>query len=550
MFDWVTKDTRTFMGRGYTEDGESVEDRVGGIVDAFEDRLDKMGVFNSAKLSDKLHEYLARGYVSLSSPIWSNYGRERGLPISCNGSHIPDSIAGMKYKDAEIAMMTKNGAGTSAYLGDIRPRGTPISGGGYADGVSLAAGMHESTISLISQGSVRRGNIAETYPIEGDDFWEFMSFREEGSLIQNVSLGVTVTDDFMRKVEARDTESLKRWAAVIKKRFESGYPYVMFIDTVNRNKPVWYNYHKINASNLCQEISLPATEDESFVCCLMSMNLDLFDEWKDTDAVEVAIWFLDTVIEEYIDKAAGMPFMDAAVKFAKRHRALGLGVLGYHSYLQRNMIPFESFEARAANVRMHKVIAERADRTSRDIADELGEADVCKGYGRRNTTVMAIAPTTSSSFILGQVSPGIEPLASNYYTKDLAKGSFTYRNPRLKEVLDTYSKDDEDTWSIILSNGGSVQSLDFLSDDEKDVFKTFSEIAPLEVIRQAAARQKYIDQSQSLNLLIDPDAPLKDVNALMFEAWRSGVKNLYYQRGTNPAQEAAKNIMACSACEA
>lgn len=551
-YDWANDDVRKFMSRGYLLDGETIEERVDDIADTFSGHLVSMGlpVSNAVWQADKLHDAISNGWVSLSSPVWANYGRKRGLPISCNGSYIPDSIEGMKLKDAEIAVMTKHGSGTSAYLGDIRPRGTPVSAGGYADGVSLPAGMHEATIGLISQGNVRRGNIADYYPIEGDDFWEFIGLREEGSPIQNISLGITVTDAFMNSVIKREPEPMKRWAAVLKKRFETGYPYVVFIDTVNKEKPECYKDMPIYASNLCAEIALPSSIDESFVCCLSSVNLDRYDEWKDTDTVDVMIYFLDTVIQEYINKTEGMMFMEAPRRFTIRHRALGLGTLGYHSYLQRNSIAWESDDAWRFNKEVHKAIRERANKASEQLAEWFGEPEVCKGHGRRNTTLMAIAPTTSSSFILGQVSPSIEPLASNYFTKDLAKGAFTYRNPELEKVLDKYDRNDDETWMNILDRGGSVQHLDFLSHHEKEVFKTFSEIAPIQVITQAAIRQPYIDQSQSLNLMIHPDAPLKEVNELIILAWQIGVKSLYYQRGTNPAQEAVKNIMACSACEA
>jgi ribonucleoside-diphosphate reductase alpha chain len=286
------------------------------------------------------------------------------------------------------------------------------------------------------------------------------------------------------------------------------------------------------------------------VCDLSSMNALYYDEWKDTDAVELLVYFLDAVMEEYITKTDGMPFMEHARNFAIRQRAIGVGILGWHSYLQSKMIPFEGFEAKSLNVQIAKTIKDKAIQASEQLATWFGEPELLEGYGRRNVTLMAIAPTTTSSFVLGQVSPSIEPLRSNYFTKDLAKGKFTYRNPYLANLLESYNKNDRDTWRSILEKDGSVQHLEFLRDNEKDVFKTFSEISPLEVVQQAAARQKHIDQSQSLNLLIDPKTPLKDVNELMFTAWELGVKSLYYQRGTNPAQEAAKNIMECSACEA
>lgn len=300
----------------------------------------------------------------------------------------------------------------------------------------------------------------------------------------------------------------------------------------------------------CSEIMLPSSIDESFVCNLASMNLLTFDEWEKTDAVEVMIYFLDAVMEEYINKTTGIKYMEPSNNFARRWRALGLGQLGWHSYLQSKMIPFESAEAYMYSIKISKYIDEKSLVASKQLAIEYGEPEGLKGYGVRNLTRCAIAPTTSSSFILGQVSPSIEPLASNYFTKDLAKGKFTYKNPYLVNLLSKYNKNDDETWFSVLQHGGSVQHLEFLSKEEKDVFKTFSEITPLSIVQQAAARQKYIDQSQSLNLLISPEVPIKDVNSLMIEAWKLGVKSLYYQRGTNPAQQLVREILNCKSCEA
>ena len=320
---------------------------------------------------------------------------------------------------------------------------------------------------------------------------------------------------------------------------------------MNKNAPIWYRDKgiKIHASNLCSEICLPADTNNSFVCDLSSMNLLFYDEWKNTDAVEILTFFLDAVMEEYIEKTKNLPFMNKAHNFAKNHRALGTGGLGWHSYLQSKSIAFESTEAKIKNVQIWKFIEEKTKQASQRMASLYGEPAMLKGYGMRNSTLVAIAPTTSSSFILGQVSPSIEPLNSNYFVKDLAKGKFTYRNPYLQMVLANYNKDDNKTWKSILSHGGSVQHLEFLSEHEKMVFKTFGEISQKEIVIQAAARQKYIDQSQSLNLMIHPDTPLKDVNELMLFAWEEGVKTLYYQRGTNPSQELARNILNCVSCE-
>ena len=544
-FEWANEASRQVVERGGLQEGETLESR-------YWDMAQKLGEYmQDPSMADRFYDYMGRGYYSIATPILANFGRETGLPISCNNSYVSDNVADMLYKAAEIGMMTKHGAGTSAYLGDVRARGEPIKGGGKADGCYLPAKLIQTNVTSISQGTVRRGNAAVYTDADSPDIHEFLLFREEGSDIQDLSLGVCISDDFMRGVQAGEPERMQVWRKIIRKRFESGYPYIIFSDTVNRGAPDVYKDlgRVINGSNLCAEIALSSTEDESFVCDLSSMNALFFDEWCDTDAVALLVYFLDAVMEEYINKTAGMPFMKHARNFAIRQRAIGVGILGWHSYLQSKMIAFESFEAKGLNVKIPKTIMNDAYCASIKLANKFGEPPMLKGYGRRNVTLMAIAPTTTSSFVLGQVSPSIEPLRSNYFTKDLAKGKFTYRNPYLQELLKSYGKDDRETWRSILETDGSVAHLKWLTQDERNVFKTFSEISPLEVIQQAASRQKFIDQSQSLNLLIDPKTPLKDVNTLMFTAWGLGVKSLYYQRGTNPAQEAAKNIMECSVCE-
>ena len=454
-------------------------------------------------------------------------------------------------KTAEVGMQTKMGAGTSGYYGALRSRGEPIKSGGTADGPVHFMNLTETTVDVVAQGNVRRGSFAAYLDISSPDIMEFLDAREEGSSIINMSLGVCIGDDWMQEMIDGDPDKRTVWARVLRKRRESGYPYLFFKDTVNKNKPRVLRQKDISiwASNLCSEICLPSSEDESFVCNLASMNILKADEWMETDAVETMIWFLDAVMEEYIEKTEEIQFMQSANNFAKRWRALGLGQLGWHSYLQSKMIAFESFDAHLLSVKISKFIDDRSLEASKELAIEYGEPEGMLETGERNLTRTAVAPTTSSSFILGQVSPSIEPLASNYFTKDLAKGKFTYRNPYLKDCLAEHGKDNEETWVDILKHGGSVQHLEFLSQNEKDVFKTFSEITPLSIVQQAGARQKYIDQSQSLNILIHPDVPAKDVNALLIEGWKLGVKTFYYQRSANPAQELVRDIMNCAACE-
>jgi len=543
---WANEESRLFLSRGYIDGNMTAEERVREIAKEAERILEMEG------FADKFYHYMSRGFYSLSSPVWSNFGTKKGLPISCNGVWIDDSIESILEKVAEVGMQTKMGAGTSGYLGELRPRGTEIRTGGKADGPVHYANMFETTVDIISQGNVRRGSMAVYLDIESPDITEFLEAREEGSSIQNLSLGVCVGDQWMNEMIEGDADKRGIWARILRKRRESGYPYIFFKDTVNNNKPqVLKDKNKtIWASNLCSEIALPSSHDESFVCNLASMNALMFDEWSHTDAVETMIYFLDAVMSEYIAKLEGNKFMQSSYNFAKRWRALGLGILGWHSYLQSKMIPFESFQAQMETVKMSKFMDDHSMAATKELAAIYGEPEGMEGYGQRNLTRTAIAPTTSSSFILGQVSPTIEPLASNYFTKDLAKGKFTYKNPFLAKLLEEKGKNDFDTWESILKRGGSVQHLDFLTQDEKDVFKTFSEITPITIVQQAAVRQKYIDQAQSLNLMIHPEVSAKDVNSLIIEGWRLGVKTFYYQRSANPAQELVRNIMECAVCEA
>lgn len=542
---WLNEDSRTFLRRGYLKKGQTAEQRVREIAESAEKILQIEGY------ADKFEKYMKRGYYSLSSPIWSNFGNDRGLPISCNGSVIDDNMDSILFKIAEVGMMTKHGAGTSAYFGKLRERGAPISVGGKSSGSAHFAESFDNITNIVSQSNIRRGSFAGYQDLEHPDIEEWLEMREEGHSIQDMSLGVCVGDEWMQEMIDGDKNKRKIWLRVIRKRFETGYPYIFFRDNVNNNKPEVYKDKNLSIthSNLCSEISLYDSPTESFVCDLSSLNAYTYDEWKQTDAVEVLTYFLDAVMTEYIEKTKNIPFLLHAHNFAKNQRALGIGTLGWHSFLQKKSIPFESMEAKLINVEMWKLIKEKSYNASKQLADLYGEPELLKGYGMRNVTTMAIAPTTSSSFILGQVSPSIEPLNSNYFVKNIAKGKFTYRNPELEKVLESKGRNDEETWDSILKTGGSVQHLEFLTDHEKNVFKTFSEISQKEVIIQASQRQKYIDQSQSLNLMIHPKTSVKDVNALLIEAWKLGIKTLYYQRSANPSQELSRNLANCVSCE-
>jgi ribonucleoside-diphosphate reductase alpha chain len=542
---WLNADSRKFLARGYLLENETAEQRIRDIAETAEKYLKIKG------FADKFEKYMHQGFYSLSSPIWANYGRKRGLPISCFGSYVDDDMDAILYKISEVGTMSKAGGGTSGFFGAIRPRGAKISSGGESTGVHHQLTVFESLTDYISQGNVRRGSFAAYLPIDHKDIEEFLNIRKEGDTIQNLSIGVCVPDDWFKSMVDGDKEKRRIWGLVIKKRFESGYPYIFFTDNVNKQAPKVYKDKKlkIHHSNLCTEIMLSNGPDESFVCDLSSLNLEQWDKWKDTDAVETLTYFLDSVMTEFINKTESMKFMAHPRNFAINQRALGIGVLGWHTYLQSKMVSFESMEAKLLNTQIWKAIRNKADKASEEMAELFGEPSLLKGYGRRNVTTLAIAPTTSSSFILGQASPSIEPLNSNYFVKDLAKGKFTYKNPYLEKLLETKNKNTEGVWKSILVKGGSVQHLEFLTQDEKDVFKTFGEISQKEVVIQAAARQKYIDQGQSLNLMIPPNTKPKDVNDLLIFAWENGIKSLYYQRSANPAQELARSILTCASCE-
>jgi ribonucleoside-diphosphate reductase alpha chain len=542
---WLNSHSRIFLERGYLKEGISPEDRIREIAETAE------AILNIEGFADKFEDYMSRGFYSLATPVWTNFGNDRGLPVSCFNSHISDTMDDILNKVAEVGMMSKLGGGTSGYFGDLRPRGAKISVGGESSGPAHFMELFDKVAEVVSQGSARRGSFAAYLPVEHPDVEEFLQIRSEGHPIQNMSIGVTVTDDWMKDMVSGDKDKRKIWAKIIQKRFQTGYPYLMFSDNVNGHAPQPYKDKrlKIKSSNLCSEITLYSDNENSFVCVLSSLNLLHWDEIKETDAIETLIYFLDAVNEEFIRKTGETKFMEAAHNFAKNQRALGMGVLGWHSLLQSKMISFESMMAKGLNVEIWKTIRSKADRASNELAKKFGEPELLKGYGRRNVTTLAVAPTTSSSFILGQVSPSIEPLNSNYFVKKLAKGSFTYKNPYLKKLLKEKNQDHEHVWKDILVRGGSVQHLDFLSQEEKDIFKTFGEISQKEIVIQNIQRQKYIDQAVSLNLMIPPNCPAKDVSDLLIYGWENGIKTFYYQRSSNPAQELARSILTCSSCE-
>ena len=548
---WLTDESKQMLERGYLLPNQIVDEKLNSICKyAASFYKDEEG------LKEKFLELFERGWCSLSSPIWANFGEDRGLPISCFNTYIPDSMDGIYGALHEVAMETKLGGGTSGYF-KLRSIGSPIKGGGISSGLMSFVELFDTTTKVVSQAGVRRGAFAAYVDIEHPEIEKFLTVKDKQSSLQSINTGICVSDEWMKLMEDGDKEKREIWAKILKSRREKGIPYLFFSDTVNKNKPQIYKDTNsiINASNLCNEIYLPTSETESFVCCLLSMNLFTYDEWENTDAVKLAVMFLDAVMSDFIKKVKDIPSMYKTYNFAKRHRALGLGVMGWHSLLQQKMIPFESFEAQQLNTSIFKYLKENSYKASIEIGDKYGHAPIfdeveTSDIKRRNTTLLALAPTTSSSSILGQVSQSVEPYASNYFVAGLAKGSFTRKNLQLENLLINKNKNTEDVWKSIIQNQGSVQHLDFLTDREKEVFKTFQEISPFTIIQQASARQYFIDQGQSINLKIPNAMSIRDVNKVHMEAWKLGLKGLYYQRGTSVAKEAVLSMMECKSCEA
>jgi ribonucleoside-diphosphate reductase alpha chain len=553
---WLTENSRKFLASGYLTGDTSPEERIREIANNAEKILKIDG------FADKFYGYMAEGYYSLASPVWSNFGKKRGLPISCFGSHIADDMGDILYTQSEVGMMSKLGGGTSGYFGKLRHRGAPVKNNGESSGAVHIMQLFEKMVDVVSQGSVRRGRFSPYLPIDHQDINEFLEIGTEGNPIQELTHGVTVGNEWMQEMIDGDADKRAIWAKVLQRRGEIGYPYIFFKDNANNNAPDVYKdkNHEVYASNLCTEIMLPTNEDWSFVCVLSSINLLHYDKWKDTDAVETMVYFLDAVLEEFVtklevfrdsedrDDRQTFMFMEKAYNFAKENRALGLGALGWHSLLQSKSLGFDSQEAFNLNSEIFKTIEEKSHKASKELADLFGEPEVLKGYGRRNTTLNAVAPTTSSAFILGQVSQGIEPIWSNSYVKDIAKIKTTIKNPYLLELLKEKGMNTVDIWKSIRDYDGSVQHLEGLTDHEKDVFKTYSEIDQMTIIYQAANRQNHIDQGQSLNIMVHPDMPVKEINKIYVTAWKLGVKSLYYQHSMNAAQK-FKQKKDCVSCE-
>jgi len=564
------------ISKTYLQAGEKPKDAYWRVATAVAKRLEK------PQLATKFFDYMWKGWLCLATPVLANTGTDRGLPISCFGIDVGDSIYEIGSKNLELMLLAKHGGGVGIGINMIRPAGTKITGNGTSDGVVPFCKIYDSTILATNQGSVRRGAASVNIKIEHKDFEDFLEIREPKGDVNRQSLNlhqcVVISDRFMKKLEEGELDARRKWGKLLQKRKATGEPYIMYKGNVNKANPEMYkkNGLKVHMTNICSEIVLHTDEQHSFVCCLSSLNLAKYDEWKDTDLVYTSTIFLDGVLEEFIQRAKNLKGFENSVRSAERGRALGLGVLGWHTYLQQKGLPFEGLQAQFETRKIFSQLKIESERASRWLATEYGEPLWCKESGMRNTHLRAVAPTVSNSKLSGNVSSGIEPWAANVFTEQTSKGTFIRKNPELKKVLKKIGFDTKETWDKILADGGSVMGLDFLDEwcyvdgkiveckevegeakhkctTVKDVFKTFKEINQLDLVRQAGVRQQYIDQAVSLNLAFPAIADPKWINQVHLEAWKQGVKTLYYMRTESVLRgDIAQQAMNpdCVSCEA
>jgi ribonucleoside-diphosphate reductase alpha chain len=554
-----------FIQSKYLLPGETPWDAYVRIAVAAAQRL------NKPRLANKFFELMWKGWMGPASPVLANMGTNRGLPISCNSLHVADSLEGIFNSNQELAHLSSKGAGVGIYVGDIRPRGTRIKSGAMSSGVIPWCKVYDSTTVSVSQSGVRRGASAFYLPFSHGDIKAFINMRrptgDENLRCMNTHHAVVLTDEDMQKI-ATESEARELFQDILRCRVETGEPYLMFVDNVNKVNPLGYekNNLKVKTSNICSEITAYTDPEHTFVCCLSSMNLAKWDEWKDTKAVYYATWFLDGVMQEYIDRAKNLPHFNNAIRFATKSRMLGLGAMGYHTLLQKNMLPFGSFGADLLNRAIFTHMASESNKASRDMAIEYGEPEWCKGTGTRHTHTLSIAPTVSNSAICGNISPGIEPWAANNFEKKSAVGTLFMHNKQLEALLRERGKNTEEVWDSITSHAGSVQHLDCLTKEEKEVFLTAREINQMDIIKSAAARQQCMDkyrqgQAQSVNLFFHADADETYVAKVHYSAWKLGLKTLYYYRSQSVSsadlppstQSALENISQgiaeeCTAC--
>jgi len=548
----------------------TLSDRYLGENESFQDLFARV---SSHYADDNLHAQRIYNYISNlwfmpATPVLSNGGTKRGLPISCFLNEAGDSLNGILDLWSENVWLAARGGGIGSYWGNLRSIGEKIGRVGKTSGIIPFIKVMDSLTMAISQGSLRRGSAACYLPVDHPEIEEFIEMRrptggDPNRKSLNLHHGVLVTDAFMRAVETDEQWALKSpkdasiqstisarnlWIRLLTARIETGEPYIVFIDTVNRLIPQHHKLAGLNVktSNLCSEITLPTGldrdgKDRTAVCCLSSLNVEKYDEWKDDkNFIKDVMKFLDNVLEDFIEKAPE-EFKDAKYA-AKRERSVGLGVMGIHSFFQQKMVPFESVMSKVWNKKIFEHIQKEVDQASKDLADERGPCpDAAEyGYSERFSNKTAIAPTASISIICGGTSPGVEPIAANSYTHKTLSGSFNVRNKYLKKILQKHSKDNDEIWSSITTNQGSVSHLDFLTQEEKDVFKTAFELNQKWVVELGADRTPHVSQAQSINLFLPADVHKKELHEIHFQAWKKGLKSLYYCR--SKSIQRAENI--------
>ncbi len=549
---WMTEEGLLTLQRGYLLPGETVR----GMFERVSRAASKY-YKNSDYWYDKFFDAIWNNWLCLASPILANFGTNRGFPISCNSIHVGDSVDSIFSKNHELAILSKNGAGVGIYIGDVRGRGINIAGNGKSEGVIPWCKIYDVSTNAISQGSTRRGASALYLPIDHPDVDEFIDIRkatgDQNRRCHNIHHAVCITDQWMNEMINGDKDKRNIWQKILENRVSTGEPYLFFTDSVNEQNPETYkkNNLTVKTSNICSEITLYTDPEHTFVCCISSLNLFRFDEWKNTDLPEIAVRFLDAVLSEYIEKAKNVKGMENSVRSALKGRAIGIGVLGWHSLLQKKLIPFDSYDAMMLNAEVFRTIRNGAERETKVLAEELGEPEWCEGFNRRNTHLIAVAPTVSNSLISGGCSAGIEPWTANVFSQKSAKGTFIKKNNELKQFLETIGKDTQEIWSSINANGGSVQHLSFISKEIKEVFLTAREINQHAIVKQAAQRQRWIDQAQSVNLFFASNADPKYIHEVHLEAWKQKVKTLYYCRseGVLRGDLASRSKEECAACE-
>jgi len=556
--EWLDEIGKSIISQGYLLQDEDVFDAFKRVSRAAAKRLKRKD------LQPYFYEAMTKNWLCLASPVLSNLGTERGMPISCFGIDTDDSIEGIALANAELMRLSSQGGGVGIGVSRIRGRGKEISGNGTSEGVVPWCKIYDSTILATNQGSVRRGASSVNLHVSHPDIEEFLMIRRPKGDVNRQCLNlhqcVVIDDEFMNKVEERDPKSLKIWGEILKTRLETGEPYIMFEDNINNNNPEAYKKNNLHVSmtNICSEIALYTDPLHSFICCLSSLNLAKWDEWNDykfengMTLPELSCWFLEGVLQEFIDRSKNIKFMENTYRSAVKGRAIGIGVLGWHTFLQEKNIPFAGLQANAYTKIMFEFIEKEALKASADQAKEYGEPEWCKGTGLRHTHHLAIAPTVSNANISGGVSPSIEPLPANVFNLKTAKGTFIKKNPTLEKLLQSKGYNIDSIWEQIAKDKGSVMGLPdyILTDEEKEIFLTFKEINPYEIVRQNAIRQKHVDQAISLNLTFDPSDTPKYISDVHKLAWREGIKTLYYMRSESILR--GDNIQRddnCVACE-